>query len=280
MSFVSNSFCTPNAIVDELLCSLDGNALKCYLIIVRKTAGWGKAIDRISNTKMREISGIKDDRTITNACAKLAELGLIIVHKKRGQINEYELIQTRQIAEQLPASNVGGVPTSDVGTSDVGTSKVPTFNVGGVPTSDVGNYPHPMQVTTHIGCGSTKTTITKTTNTKDTNKKQRAKKFDAISELKNLGVDEQVAEDWITVRKFKKSPLTKTALTGVVNQAEKAGLSVNQAITVCVNRGWIGFKSEWIANTGGSQPSSVAGSNISTEFENYSSPNWGAGVSS
>ena len=44
--FIVNSFQLPNAVVDELLRDISPNALKCYLVIVRKTIGWQKEWDK------------------------------------------------------------------------------------------------------------------------------------------------------------------------------------------------------------------------------------------
>jgi hypothetical protein len=48
------------------------------------------------------------------------------------------------------------------------------------------------------------------------------------------------------IRKSKKSVLTKTALDGMRSEAEKAGLSMDQALAMCCTRGWQSFKAEWV----------------------------------
>jgi hypothetical protein len=68
----------------------------------------------------------------------------------------------------------------------------------------------------------------------------------AVASACPADVSPQVFEDWSQLRKAKKSPITKTALVGVRRQAEKAGLSMQQALEVCCERGWSGFKAEWI----------------------------------
>ena len=60
-----------------------------------------------------------------------------------------------------------------------------------------------------------------------------------------LGVDEQVARDWLDVRKAKRAPLKQTALDDVVAEAHKAGISVAQAVRICAARGWQGFRASW-----------------------------------
>lgn len=67
-------------------------------------------------------------------------------------------------------------------------------------------------------------------------------KFTA-DDLVNLGVDEQIAKDWLFARK---SPLTKTALIAVINQAQIAKLSVADAIQHAAENGWRGFRADWL----------------------------------
>jgi hypothetical protein len=66
--------------------------------------------------------------------------------------------------------------------------------------------------------------------------------FSAVKELVLLGVDEQTAKDWIATRKAK---LTLTAISGLVREAGKAGMSVGAVVALCCERGWRGFKAEW-----------------------------------
>jgi hypothetical protein len=60
------------------------------------------------------------------------------------------------------------------------------------------------------------------------------------------GVNRQIATDFIALRKAKKSPLTETAVNGIRREAEKLGYTLERALTVCCERGWAGFKADWI----------------------------------
>lgn len=70
-------------------------------------------------------------------------------------------------------------------------------------------------------------------------------RFEPLSALLALGVDAQVAADWLAVRKAKRAALTQTALDGMVAEAHKAGISVAEAVRICAVRGWQGFKASW-----------------------------------
>ena len=67
----------------------------------------------------------------------------------------------------------------------------------------------------------------------------------SASDLVSLGVDEQVAIDFLSIRRAKKSPLTTTALKGIEKEAEKAGVTLSTALATCAVRGWQSFKAEW-----------------------------------
>ena len=44
--------------------------------------------------------------------------------------------------------------------------------------------------------------------------------------------------------------MTQTALQGIQNQAEKAGITLENALRVCVERGWQSYKAEWDRDSG------------------------------
>lgn len=58
-------------------------------------------------------------------------------------------------------------------------------------------------------------------------------------------VSEQVWEDFSALRTKRRAPITETALRGIQREAEKAGISLEAALSTCCERGWQGFKAEW-----------------------------------
>lgn len=68
----------------------------------------------------------------------------------------------------------------------------------------------------------------------------------------NHGIDQQIAKDFLAIRKARRSPLTSTALSGIEREAAKAGVSLETAMRICVEHGWQGFKAEWHARLSGS----------------------------
>ncbi len=83
-------------------------------------------------------------------------------------------------------------------------------------------------------------------NKKEKNIKKEKSDFDAKGELLKLGVEDQIANDFLLVRKNKRSPLTKTALSGITNQAKEAKMSLNDVLKLCCQNNWQGFKASWI----------------------------------
>ena len=63
--------------------------------------------------------------------------------------------------------------------------------------------------------------------------------------VKPVDVSEEVWSAFKTVRKAKKAPITDLAILGIRREAVKAGIYLEDALTVCCERGWAGFKAEW-----------------------------------
>lgn len=84
---------------------------------------------------------------------------------------------------------------------------------------------------------------------KPTLAKQR--KQDALQLLADHGVDGQLALDYLAVREDRKArTFTQTAIAGLEREAVRAGLTLAQAVTVCVERNWAGFNADWLHSSG------------------------------
>ncbi len=59
-------------------------------------------------------------------------------------------------------------------------------------------------------------------------------------------VSEEAWASFLALRRAKKAPVTALALTGLRREADKAGLTLEQALGHCCARGWTGFKAEWV----------------------------------
>jgi len=93
-------------------------------------------------------------------------------------------------------------------------------------------------------------------------------KFNFKNEFINLGVDKDVLDDWLIVRKSKKSSNTQTAFTAIFNEVTKSGLSFADAIKFSAENGWSGFKIDWVNNL---KPVNKSKSTHTFEDQNYTS---------
>ncbi|WP_175783103.1 hypothetical protein [Burkholderia anthina] len=81
--------------------------------------------------------------------------------------------------------------------------------------------------------------------------KQRASRFDAQAHLESFGVPPEIVKDWLAVRKTKRMAPTVTAFDDAKAEADKAGISMAEAVRTCVIRGWGGFNASWLNELSG-----------------------------
>ena len=55
----------------------------------------------------------------------------------------------------------------------------------------------------------------------------------------------QLVDDWLKVRKAKRAPVTDTALAEMLLEVNKAGISLEKALTVCCRKNWAAFSASW-----------------------------------
>ncbi|HGS8525328.1 TPA: replication protein, partial [Neisseria gonorrhoeae] len=262
MKYIPNSFQIANAVVDDFLCRMSGNAWKCYAVIVRKTTGWQKEIDYISVSQFKNLTGIKTDVTVADALKELVELNLIASVKRHGQVTGYRINMPE------PSPENGGTPPPENGGTATPKNWVHPKN-GTTPKNWGVLPPENGGTTTPKNWGSTKHT-TKPTNTKhsisasaaadaplsaeppETAPAAKAKKTGRheteLSLLADYGITGQAAEDFLTVRKAKRQPLTETAMRLIAADAEKCGMTALQAAEYAIASGWGSFRADWLQN--------------------------------
>ena len=81
-------------------------------------------------------------------------------------------------------------------------------------------------------------------------KEGKAKTLTPAALLASLEIPEALALDFAKLRQAKKSPITKTAMDGIAREAQMANITFLDAITICCERGWAGFKAEWFFKDG------------------------------
>lgn len=85
-------------------------------------------------------------------------------------------------------------------------------------------------------------------------KSSKSKPLTAADLINRFSVNPEVAADWLAVRKAKHAPLTETAMAGIEREAHAAGMAVCDAIRVCAEQSWQGFKADWYRNLRGTRP--------------------------
>ncbi|HFC1738522.1 TPA: replication protein [Neisseria gonorrhoeae] len=265
MKYIPNSFQIANAVVDDFLCRMSGNAWKCYAVIVRKTTGWQKEIDYISVSQFKNLTGIKTDVTVADALKELVELNLIASVKRHGQVTGYRINMPE------PSPENGGTPPPENGGTATPKNWVHPKN-GTTPKNWGVLPPENGGTTTPKNWGSTKHT-TKPTNTKhsisasaaadaplsaeppESGKRAPAAKAKKtgrheteLSLLAAYGITGQAAADFLQVRKAKRQPLTETAMRLIAADAEKCGMTALQAAEYAIASGWGSFRADWLQN--------------------------------
>lgn len=66
------------------------------------------------------------------------------------------------------------------------------------------------------------------------------------SDTFTASLPKDLLSDFLKVRKAKKAgPLTETAFNGIVSEAGKAGITVDEAVRICCVKSWVSFNSTW-----------------------------------
>lgn len=204
-------FIFPNSIIDELLPELSHSELKCYLCVLRKTKGWNKEEDAISVSQFMKVTGLSNKAVIA-ACESLVERE--ILERKSGDRN----------------TGIYSIKTYESVTSEK--------------SSLVKNFPSTSEKSSPVTSEKSSHTINNIKNNiQNTNKKNTKKSV--LELLADFGITGQLADDFIVLRKAKKAPITETALKGYQSEADKAGISICEAVAIAIKRNWQGFNADW-----------------------------------
>lgn len=75
--------------------------------------------------------------------------------------------------------------------------------------------------------------------------KKTTQKSEAEMLLERFGITGQLAKDFIAHRKTKRGAISETQLSRLQKQADKAGISICEAVEICIERNWQGFNAAW-----------------------------------
>lgn len=83
-------------------------------------------------------------------------------------------------------------------------------------------------------------------------KPSKKKGFDFLAALLAIGIEEQIAKDWMKIRTSKKASDSETAFkqlhTALETIKSTHNVSFNEAISICVTNGWYGCKPSYFDN--------------------------------
>lgn len=82
-------------------------------------------------------------------------------------------------------------------------------------------------------------------------KKEQKQKIASQEDGLLATVSPQVAADFRKLRARLRAPITATSMKGILRESQAAGLSLEAALVICCERGWRGFKAEWILEGNG-----------------------------
>nr|DAX54397.1 MAG TPA: replication protein O [Caudoviricetes sp.] len=235
--FIPNSFQIANSVIDEYLSQMSGNALKCYILIVRKTRGWQKTHDSLSISQIQKFTGIRKEETVQKAINELIALGLIGKQSRIGLPNEYFLISDPKKGVTPPPKN--GAPPENGVPPKKGVTPPPKMGVGPPPKKGGHiNTKNKKQISTNVDI-----------NTAHEKTAKKPTKHEAdLALLAEHGIDGQIAEDFLTIRKAKRQPLTETAMRLIASEAQKVGMTAFQAVVFSIGNGWGSFRADWVRN--------------------------------
>jgi len=198
----------PNIYFDSIMQTLNHTENIVFLVIMRKTFGWHKKRDNISYSQIMDITGIKSRTTVATALKGLLEKGLIET-QRAGQLISYT-VSINGLVQKIDQSN------NCTGTSPNSVLVEPKTSPNSVHTKES----NINKVKKNIG-------INKTTD-------------------KPESVSQEVWDEYVSLRKQKRTTVTPLVIKGIEREAEKAGISLEAALTTCIERGWQGFKADWI----------------------------------
>lgn len=120
--------------------------------------------------------------------------------------------------------------------------------LGGRPRKTQSVSKQNQQKTDPVIFGNPEETQTKA-NHKPLTKNHKEKHTPQVADL-FPGVSPEVLESFVKVRRSLRAPITELAATGIKREAAKAGMTLEAALTMCVERSWRGFKAEWVRDKG------------------------------
>jgi phage replication O-like protein O len=200
--------------------------LNVLFSIIRCTYGYNKKSDSISGWQISKMTNI-DRSNISKTINELIKLNVLIKHEN-GRLSHGFFVNELSINKDYKTWTTVAKTTTVVKTTPLLKSDKTVVN----PTT---------------------VTVVKTTTTpwlKQPTHKDIPKDIKETKESTLFSdVDKNILNQWLAVRKKKKgAELSEIVFKAMIREANKAGISLEQAIIECVERNWIAFNAQWYFN--------------------------------
>lgn len=189
-----------------------------------------------SKPRLERDTGL-DRKTIIKCWDRLCEYGLLRDTERRvghtGQVIVWQLLLDHESSRENTTESEGSQKRDASKGSRFSQQRVPKTDTKGSQKRTPEPISEPTKESTREGARS---------RSKSKRPNPKVGKADLVDQY---GVSPEVADQFLEIRRALKKPLTKIAMSGLVNQFEAAGLSVNDGMVVCTANGWRGFHAEW-----------------------------------
>ena len=198
----------------------------------------------------QEATGITNPKTYKKAFDDLVEWGFInLIKESKNQHNSRVIAIVKSTIAGTKADTKADTKALDIalynqqpkqGISSVVIDKLQTIK----PLNNKTNKPN-----------SSQKAVTHTAEEKPLENKKKSiknKKFtkeDFIKKLQEENAEEPFLTDWINYRISQKAAFSESALNGFLNECNKHNFSINEAVKICAQRSWKGFKVSWVNNS-------------------------------
>lgn len=223
-----------NELYDAILITdLTARQVKVVMAIMRKTYGFNKKFDRISDSQIAEVTGIHR----THVCnAKLSLIDRKILIKEGSKIGVNKVFSEWKTQENQNGYSVAKPATNNVAKMATVDVADPVHTKDNIKTKD-------NKILKYITSPAEKPASTPVA------KKPKPTPAELDFSSWPNKPSEHVLADWLITRNKKKSPLTQTAVNRLSKQLHAAaehGFSVDDCISECVVRGWTAFELGWL----------------------------------
>lgn len=228
----SNFTQIPNGIIFDN--NLTSSELRVLLFLWSCDDNW-----EIQNNYIMETFNIKDKSTMSRIWKKLISLGYIERKKSYCHVNNrpmggYDYILNTELTEMR---------NNEISVS----SHLEQLKVDQNPTLEVDQS---TENNNNTYFNNTKKNNTEKTNTQtDDNQYKRPitrKSHNKHLDLKPADVSENIWLEFVKYRKEIKATITERIIKNILSQAEKAKLTLSQAIEIMLDNGWRGFNADWL----------------------------------